>query len=362
LEACARAEALKHFDSVGDLSKQNALDWAQTLSEEEDSQEQRKRNHNFTMRIEERTFEISELCRIFLGQWMKYFFTFTTAGDLYGITWALAVVFASSFADNVPMGTKWDYELYVAMFVVVCVPLSCLRIVGQVRLQLCFLAARTVMALLMISTTVGAYVSEEPHFGEHMRPARGDVPLANFSNIVSVLQTCVFSTAFQFAVPGIAAETENKTKMTSIIGNSVKYIFVTNLILSLLLASFFGSDSQESSNLNWVHYHGGSWDGENLSSRAWWASGISAYVVSFAALDGLAVYPLVAVSLGDILMGAFYEDDIHDVQHSHWKKRVFFRVLASLPQGVGALFVRDLGTMYVSCHSIMGSVRCSSFC
>jgi hypothetical protein len=111
LEASARAEALKHSEG----------------------QEQTGRNHSYrnvrsstTIRIEERTFEISELCRIFLGRWMKYFFTFTTAGDLYGITWALAVVFASSFADDVPMGTEWDYELYVAMFVVVCVPLSCL--------------------------------------------------------------------------------------------------------------------------------------------------------------------------------------------------------------------------------------------
>jgi hypothetical protein len=83
-----------------------------------------------------------------------------------------------------------------------------------------------------------------------------------------------------------------------------------------------------------------------LTSRAWWASAISAYVVSFAALDGLAIYPLVAVSLGDILMGAFYEDAIHYVKKRNWKKEcVFFRILASLLQGVGALFVRDLGVM-----------------
>jgi hypothetical protein len=132
--------------------------------------------------------------------------------------------------------------------------------------------------------------------------------------------------------------------MVSIIGTSVAYIFATNLILSILLACFFGSNTRDTSNLNWVNYHGGTWDGEGEMSRAWWASVISAYIVSFAALDGLAIYPLVAVSLGDILMGAFFEDRVHEVQ-KNWKKRIIFRILASLPQAMGALFVRHLGTM-----------------
>lgn len=341
LEACARAEALMELESIGG----EGGDVDQNEPETGDTPNHRDGSFVSSIRIKDRVFQLSELCRIFLGRYLECFFTFTTAGDLYGVTWALAVVFGSSFADKIPLGTKRDYELYVLIFLLICVPISCLQqISGQVRLQVLFLFCRTVMVLLMIGTLIAAYASNTDHFGTKTRSVGGDLPLADFTNLVSVMQICVFATAFQFSVPGIAAETEDKHSMISIIGTSVTYMFITNLILGLLMALYFGSDTQSSSNLNWVDYHGGTWDGENLNTRAWWASGISAYVVSFAALDGLAVYSLVAVSLGDIFMGAFYGDKMHEQKKRHWKRRGF-RVLASLPQGIGAMFIRDLGAM-----------------
>jgi hypothetical protein len=66
--------------------------------------------------------------------------------------------------------------------------------------------------------------------------------------------------------------------------------------------------------------------------------------VLFAAIDGVAVYPLMAISLGDILMGAVYAEKFHEVKDD-WRVRTFFRLLASIPQAIGALFVKDLGAM-----------------
>jgi amino acid permease len=196
---------------------------------------------------------------------------------------------------------------------------------------------------LMIVTTAVAYVSTEPHFGEQGKPAR-DVPLADFSKIVLVLQTCIFSTAFQFAVPSLTAETKNKPAMVPIMKVSVGYIYATNLIISLLMSIYFGADTEKNSNLNWLKYHGGTWDGSGDLTRSWWATGVSTYIVIFAALDGLAVYPLITMSLGDILMGAYYEDAVHEAQES-WKRRIAFRLMASIPQAVGALFIQDLGAL-----------------
>jgi amino acid permease len=278
-----------------------------------------------------------------MGPWMRNFFTLTTAGDLYGITWAIAAVFGSSLAQNFPIGTSIDYEMYIFLFMVIVVPISCMSISGQVRLQMFFLGGRTIMLGLMIMTTAVAYVSTVPHFGEQAKPAR-DLPLADFSNIVLVLQTCIFSTAFQFAVPGLTAETKDKKAMLPIIKVSVGYIYATNLIISLLMAIYFGADTEKSSNLNWLNYHGGTWDGSGDLTRAWWATGVSAYIVMFAALDGLAVYPLIAISLGDIIMGAYYEDAVHEARKC-WKRQVIFRLMASIPQAVGALFVQDLGAL-----------------
>ena len=67
-------------------------------------------------------------------------------------------------------------------------------------------------------------------------------------------------------------------------------------------------------------------------------------MVPFAPLDGLAVYPLMCCSLGDILLAWAFGDKA-PLAESDPKTRIFFRVLASLPQCVGALFVRDLGVL-----------------
>ena len=258
------------------------------------------------------------------------------------------------------MGTDYDYEFYVLMFMALTVPLSCMRISLQVNFQLLFLMARTVMLSLMLGTLIAAYAVGESHFGSQSEPAR-ETPLASFSNIVTVLQLCVFSTAYQFSVPGLTAETKDKGVMVHIIAKSVSYIFATNLALSLLMAIYFGSLTEASSNLNWLNYHGGTWDGEGEFSRAWWATGVSYYIVLFAALDGLAVYPLIAISLGDILLGALFEEKVHEVQEN-WKIRISFRLLASVPQAIGALFLKDLGTIakYAGIFTLLSYTICPS--
>ena len=71
---------------------------------------------------------------------------------------------------------------------------------------------------------------------------------------------------------------------------------------------------------------------------------ISGYIVLFAAIDGLAVYPLIALSLGDILMAAFHRERVHEAEKD-WKIRTAFRLLATSLQAVGALFIKDLGAI-----------------
>lgn len=168
-----------------------------------------------------------------------------------------------------------------------------------------------------------------------------------------MLQICIFSTAFQFSVPGMASISSNKKTMLSIFSSAVTYIYATTMVLSVVLSMFFGPENmEESSNLNWLNYHGGSCDpswgmDKCETGRAWWAKGISSYVVLFAALDGLAVYPLLAISLGDILMGAVYEDKVHEAQED-WKIRFGFRLIASVPQISGGSHVFQRSWCHVS--------------
>jgi hypothetical protein len=330
----------KSTSDSDDIEKQQQT---QTLGQEQKTPKRHLPRNDYSFRIHDRTYEISELCRMFMGRRLRNFFTLTTCGDLYGITWTFAAIFGSSLADNFPIGTSFDYQLYILIFSLITIPVSCMRIVAQITFQYIFLVGRTIMIILMLGTLIGAYVSNESHFDTQPSAAK-ETPLADFSNIVTVLQLCVFSTAFQFSVPGLTAETGDKRAMKSIISKSVIYIYITNLILGLAVSIYFGANTEASSNLNWLHYHGGTWDGVGEFQSVWWAKAISSYIVLFAALDGLAVYPLIAVSLGDILMGARYEDNVHLIQDD-WKIRVTYRLTAAIPQAVGALFVKDLGVM-----------------
>jgi hypothetical protein len=61
-------------------------------------------------------------------------------------------------------------------------------------------------------------------------------------------------------------------------------------------------------------------------------------------IDGIAVYALIAISTGEILMGAVYGDRVHEVELD-WRIRTAFRLLGSIPQAIGAMYVSDLGVI-----------------
>lgn len=354
LEACARAEALTHLIDVhGSHPQDHPNESSMSSSAEAElasvpSGSGRSLPRDYSVMVYERKFELSELCRFFMGRRLRNFFTLTTMGDLYGLTWALAVVFGSALADGIPLSgdENRDSKVYVLIFGAVTAALACVSIPDQIAVQLTFLAARLVMVALMVATAAVAYVSDDvPQFGTQVGPQL-DVPIAAFRNTVGTLVMCVFATAFQFSVPSLTSATGNKKQMVPVLKVSVGFVYASNLLLSVVVAVFFGLTTNQSSNLNWVDYHGGTWDGEGdiRENRAGWATFISQYIVLFAAIDGVAVYPLCAISLGDIMMGAVYEDRVHEVEN-RWTIRTSFRLLASIPQAVLAIFVDDLGVM-----------------
>jgi hypothetical protein len=317
LEACARAQALDLLMTDGSLPRR------------------------YTLKIRERKYELSLLTKTFLGEVGSLFFSCTTLGDLYGMTWALCSIFGNAFADMFPLGDAQDggYMIYIAIFMAVTVPLSCASMEGQLWIQMSLMMARFVGVILMVGTIAGAYGADEPHFGSQVGPAN-DVALAIPSNIVQVTMTCIFATGIQFSVPTMASESRSKTRLSQIFGMASTLSYFANIFVGILLAVFFGQDQPESSNLNWVNYHGGAGEGDS----AMWATAISGYIVLFTAIDGIAIYSLIAISTGDILMGAVYGDRVHDVEKD-WRVRTVFRLLGSVPQAIGAMFLSDLGVI-----------------
>lgn len=165
----------------------------------------------------------------------------------------------------------------------------------------------------------------------------------------SAVQVCIFATSFQFSVPLIAEASEHKSSVRLIYGGSTLFIVGSVLVLSLVLSSYFGNDfMQKSSSLNWAVYHGGTGIIDDATGErvdvAWWASAISRYVVMYPAIDGISTFVLCSVSLGSILMGAWYGEAVHDLKDS-FKRRVLFCLLGAVPQLIGATFVRDLSVL-----------------
>lgn len=279
--------------------------------------------------------ELPDLTKFFMGKTWTYFFTATTCLDLYAISWTFCSVFAQAMADELPLkGLEMDdYKFYVLIFISIAVPLSCTSILDQMFLQMTFLAGRLLMVLFMIGTLIHAFAnSDKMLFDNH--PEGPDPPkLVRMSGLLTVIQLAVFSTAFQFSVPGISNITAVKKRHSHTFQYAILFIFVSNVLLSLLISIYFGPDGTDpSSNLNWVEYSGN--------------TAVAKFIVLFAALDGLAVYPLMALSLGDILLHTFFSHrsakEIDEILHQDWKTRTAFRLIASIPQAVAAIFMSDL--------------------
>jgi hypothetical protein len=332
LEASARAQALEFLKPDGSLPT------------------------GYIQKIRERKYELSLLTKIFLGKAGTLFFSLITLASMYGYMWAYCTIFANSFADKFPLGDMEDgsYKIYIALFMVVCVPLACTSITDQQWIQVLFVTARFVMVLLMLGTLGAAYASDEPHFGEQVGPVN-DVGLAMPSTIVQVTMTCIFASLFQFSVPTMAEESRSKTALSQVFGTAATLSYASNLLLGILLALFFGQDQPDSANLNWVNYHGGTGDGDPAA----WATAISGYIVLSTAVHMIPQYSLVVLPTAGILMGAVYGDRVHEVEKD-WKIRTVFRLLASIPPAFGALFLSDFSVIakYTGTFTILSYTVC----
>ena len=306
-------------------------------------------------------YELSGLQKTFLGTRWTQFFTAVTACDLYTISWTLAVIFGQALSAHVSLpGFDETYQLWLGVFMLITIPLSCTKILDQALLQFVFLACRLLMVVLMLGTLVAGFVSGNRHFGEQMGPAN-DTQLFNLKNTMTIVQVAIFSTAFQFSVPSLVGitnrkenctpsssssndnnkDSKNNDVMSAILRNAVFFVYATNSLLAIMTAVYFGSSTNPSSNLNWSNYHGGGTEGEV------WSKFVSGYITMFAAIDGLAIFPLLCSTLGGILVQAVTKSTtavvVFDEEVKNDRKRqIFFRLLAALPPSIAALFFQYL--------------------
>eukprot|EP00978_Attheya_sp_CCMP212_P031006 scaffold115889_cov41-Attheya_sp.AAC.4 len=184
-------EKREPIDVITKISQINAKSsWSKYYSSGEQHAEARKEEKRFQHKeesflpvIRDRKFELPELSRIFLGEKWRVIFTASTCFDLYGLTWSIASVFATSLASDFSIReSQDDYVIFILIFLFIVLGMSFFSIVELVYAQLGFFVCRLIMVAIMLITVSIASTTDVAHFGEQEGPERSS-PLADFRTL-----------------------------------------------------------------------------------------------------------------------------------------------------------------------------------
>jgi hypothetical protein len=257
---------------------------------------------------------------------------------LYGGLWAYSVVFAASFAANVPVtflnggrtcnveedgaACTGNFFVWLGVFALLAVPLSCLELREQVYVQVLMFCARILVVLLMAGTVLAGYgcgrgggtVFADMGPGEPAAAgsgAAGAAPLLRLAGLSHVMPVSIYAFIFHHSVPVLSQPVADKRSLRTVFLVAFLIVGAAYAGLGVVLAGWFGEHVDAQCNLNWRQYVGCAAphaDGSpvTLGDRSGAAAAVSFVVLIFPALDVLSAFPLNAVTLGNNLMSACY--------------------------------------------------------
>lgn len=296
--------------------------------------------------IKHRKFEVNSLCRVFLGKSGLNLYTGFLTLYIFCTLWAYTCVFASAMSKAAPFfagDAETNYFVYAVIFSSIVVPLSCMELDEQVTVQVIMTGARFLMLGLMVSTS-SSCAQDNVNLSNNIEASYAS-PLFRPAGLDKMLPIMVFAHIYHHSIPGLAHPVADKKKLNGIYRTTAVFSTVAYTFIGLVLGSAFGENMEQSSNLNWKHFTGGTAvfdDDGTMISIAGWAQAISLYVLCFPALDVLSAFPLNAITLGNNMMGSYYGNRIHEVEHDRWI-RMRFRLLASIPPIICGILERQLG-------------------
>ncbi|KAM3574400.1 hypothetical protein VYU27_003693 [Nannochloropsis oceanica] len=257
--------------------------------------------------VKKRKYEMPTLCQLFLGHYGKVFYMLCLSVYIYGALLAYGTVFANSVAAMFPLPAphaEVSYVLYLGLFAVLVIPLSCLELTEQISVQVALAFCRVLMVVCMVGSVAAALVSGEADY---------------FPSLT-----------------GLSHPVRDKTLLGQIFLATFVICSLSYGLIAVFVAHYFGPEMAQSSNLEWDGY-----------GRTAFGKAVGTYVLLFPALDVASAFPLNAITLGNNMldMGNTQQNDI-DCQSAGPPlrvKTVGFRLLAAVPPLVVAVFVRDLG-------------------
>jgi amino acid permease len=267
--------------------------------------------------VKHRKFEVNSLCRVFVGKTGLRIYTAFICLYIYCTLWAYTSVFASAMAKAFPFFNGGDFDsnyfIFALVFAAMVVPMSCMELDEQVVVQVLMTGARFLMLGLMVGTSSLCAQDIHSTTGNNFQEA----PMIRLAGAHKMLPIMVFAHIYHHSVPGLAHPVADKKKLSGIFRATIIFSTIAYAFIGIILASTFGASIEQSSNLNWKSFTGGTAvvnESGEIVSIAWWAKAISIYVLCFPALDVISAFPLNAITLGNNMMGSFYGRKIHEVE------------------------------------------------
>ena len=231
------------------------------------------------------------------------------------------------------------------MFAAIVIPLTIVGVQEQVNLQIVLFLCRVLVVVIMVATSINAYVNEG------VRPLHDatPTPLFDMSGLSVVLPIAAYAFLFTAQIPVIAEPVRNKRNLVKIFQVTIYTCFIGYSLIGIFVSLLFGSNILSSCNLHWANFTFGGYMNSRTASTLGkvFIKSISYYCLAFPALDVVSAYPLMAIGLGNNLATTCTcGSDDKEFSEEDMERRVkIFRLVASIPPLVGACFVSNLGAI-----------------
>jgi amino acid permease len=283
--------------------------------------------------------EIPELCELFLGIKGKLIYMVMISICMYGCLWCYATVFSNAFSTHLPIN-DYSYYIYLFIFSVIVIPLTCMELREQVTFQVILAIGRVIMILLMTSTVLIKLYNESNFIGYDSYSNR--VNTFNIKYLYILLPLSMYANIFHHSIPALSEPVLKKSNLHYIYAVTLLFCFGAYTSISVLIALYFNEHVLPSSNLNWQNFHFYSNHINTSHTVRVIEKMVSFYIILFPAMDVASAFPLCGITLGNNLMSSIYgQNSMHYYEKSRYL-RIYFRMLAAIPSLIGAIFVDNI--------------------
>eukprot|EP00698_Gefionella_okellyi_P018851 TRINITY_DN56_c0_g1_i1.p1 TRINITY_DN56_c0_g1~~TRINITY_DN56_c0_g1_i1.p1 ORF type:complete len:528 (-),score=74.73 TRINITY_DN56_c0_g1_i1:1104-2615(-) len=325
--------------------------------------------HKPQFHITNRRFDMRTMSKMFMGLW-GWHFDISLILFTYGGQWSFAATFASSLTNNIRLPFMFNYTndqpcnvyatdftsnlpclhtyyVYVALFSLIVIPLSCVDLADQAWLQMILTLFRFICVTLIVST-VAYGLAAHPFPGA--LPVNGTIPsgppytqptsLVTWAGFGNLFTTALFAQMMHNAAPNIAQPVRDKSKLPYIFIAAFATTFGAYALIGVLCAVFFGGAVAPTVTLMWSNFNG--WLNASVPAP-WWAEAVHWILALFPPIDVISAYPLGSISLATNLMSSL---PLSLRRHPRWKLvKLGTNLISAIPPLVGALFVWNLSTI-----------------